>query len=188
MSNGHEDDKIAEFVQLFVATMGASPAPGVPDGMKVGAPSKSGWSEWIAIPSPITQSDLLSIEHSIGSPLPPLFARYLTYKCVLMTNFGILSLPEIRCDQPLKGLNSFFGLMETQPYWRSNGYVPFGDDGDDYGILAFDMKRPTSDGDYPVMYVAPDKMKQQGYRGIQKWNSFSELLDSVKSSLLSYKK
>lgn len=180
-------ERIAKFIDVFLSTRGGF-APGVPQEMSGGPPDEYGWSPWHPIDSPITKEYVASLEQSIGARLPPLFCRYLTYKCLLMTRFGILSLPEIRCDRPSEKFRLFVDLIERQPYWRANGYIPFADDGDDYGILAFDTNRRSADGDCPVMYVAPEAMGQPGYRGVQKWNNFSHLLDDVQASLLSYKK
>jgi hypothetical protein len=179
--------RIEEFVGAFVSTRGGF-APGVPEKMRDGPLEQDGWGRWHPIDSRITDNDIAALEKSIGAPLPPLFREYLTYKCLLMTSFGVLSLPETRCDRPLDDIEGWFAIMETQPYWKANDYVPFGQDGDDYGVLAFDVRRRNSEGDYPIMYVAPEFMDKPGYRGKQKWESFAQLLDFVQADMLSYTK
>lgn len=180
--------RVKEFVHVFLTTMGATSAPGVPEEMRAGPAGPTGWCAWQPIDSPITDEDIAALEQDIGNPLPPLFVEYLTYKCLLMTDFGILSLPEVRFDRPLQEVNEYIGLLNRQSYWRSVGYIPFGQDGDGEGVLAFDTNNCTGDGDYAIMSVDPELMAQIGYIGTKCWNNFSELLDDVQNHLLSFEK
>jgi hypothetical protein len=182
------EQRIEAFVKVFLATMGSTSAPGVPEPMRVGSPDEYGWSAWRPVESPIKEKDIAAIERFIGAKLPPLFKAYLTHKALLMTNFGILSLPEIRSDRPLEDVRAYLNLLATDPYLRSRGYVPFGQEGNGGGPLCFDTKRPNGEGDYPIMYVDHEREREAGYVGVQMWDSFAHLLDDVQRSLLSFRK
>lgn len=174
--------RIDRFIKVFLSSV-APYAPGVPDEMRDGPDDREGWCAWKPVASPVTQDMMQELEDSIGVPLPPLFKAYLTNKCLLMTDFGMLSLPEMRPDEPLEEFQGYLGLYQPGSYWRTQKLLPFGEDGDATGPICFDISQPTVDGDYPVVFVDRERTRQPGYRGEKRWDSFAQMLDAVEEHL-----
>jgi hypothetical protein len=178
--------RIARFVGVFLATMGAAPAGGVPPDMVAGPPNADGWVPWKTVDSPVGDDDIIELEGAFGVQLPPLFRAYLMYKCLLATDFGILALPRTPSDRPLDEMVEVMELINRTPFWRTNKLLPFGYDGNGGGWICFDTARPSQDGDYPIMLVEYDRLAQPGYRGQEAWGSFRSMLDALEAMMLSY--
>lgn len=182
--------RIERFVKVFLDHHGSGPTVSAPPDMVDRPPDESGWVPWQPVDSPVTDEDVLRLEKKVGKPFPPLFRAYLMYKCLLLTDFGgrFVRLPETPSDDPLGELRGQLGIMEEEPFWRANGYVAFGQDGNDAGPVCFDTTRPTGDGDYPIVVVDHERTRSPGYAGRTKWDSFASLLDAMDAQMLSYDK
>ena len=178
-------DRIRRFVDEAFLPRAWDSTSNPPAAMLADGPTGDGWVTWKAVDSPVTDADVFRLEATIGSPLPPLFRAYLMYKCLLMTEFGLVRLPSTPADDPLASVRIYVRLMDEQPYFRPRGLVPFGEDGNDGGPLCFDTSRPTPDGDYPVMFTDHELLPRPGYRGEQRWSGFAELLDVLETDLRS---
>jgi hypothetical protein len=178
-----DQKRIMEFVEISIRT-GATVALGVPPEMADGPTDEYGWTPWKPIDSPVGEKEIFALEAYARAKLPPLFRAYLMYKCLLMTDFGIIRLPSIPSDRPLHDLLLYVRLLETEPYWREHSYLPFGSDGNDGGPICFDTKRPTTDHDYPVVFVDRDLAGRPGYTGVVRWPSFAALLDVLQKRML----
>src|SRR5262245_15401963 len=88
--------RIRRFVDEAFLPRAVTIAVGPPREMIDGEPVGDGWVPWKAVESPVTDEDIADLEAAIGAPLPPLFRAYLMYKCLLMTDFGMVRLPETR--------------------------------------------------------------------------------------------
>jgi hypothetical protein len=134
----------------------------------------------------VTDAEILAIEGVIGAALPPLFRGWLMYKCLLMTDFGTVRLPEVPSDKPLRPFRGFVDILDSQPYFRPRRVVPFGSDGNDVGPLCFDLNRPLPDGDYPVVLFDHELLHRTDYAGEPFADSFASLLDRLEAELLSF--
>jgi hypothetical protein len=179
-------DRIRRFVDEVFLPRAVTIGGDVPLEMIAGPADKFGWVPWKAVDSPVTDADILEVEEVIGAPLPSLFRAYLMYKCLLMTDFGILRLPETPYNHPLGPFLLYVRIMDEQPYFRPRRVVPFGSDDNGVGPLCFDLKRPLADGDYPVLLYDHELLHRPEYAG-RPWSaSFAELLDRVEADLLSF--
>jgi hypothetical protein len=179
-----DQQRIKRFVDVFLAK-GVRIAPRVPPDMVAG-PSRDGdWTPWKAVDSPVDEEDVRRVEGVLGVALPPLFRAYLMHQCLLMTDFGIIRLPQTPSDRPLDEMLGYVRVFVEEPYWGRHGYVPFAYDGNDGGPMCFDTKRPSPENDYPVVFVDHERALQMSYTGEQRWDSFAALLDSLEGDLLS---
>ena len=178
--------RIRRFVDEVFLLRAVTIIPVAPREMIDGPPNSSGWVPWKALDSPVTDADILAIEQVIGAPLPPLFRAWLMYKCLLMTDFGILSLPETPFDDPLRPFRHYVRIMDQQPYFRPRRMVPFGSDGNGVGPLCFDINHPLACGDYPVVLFDHELLHRPAYSGRPFADSFAALLDRVEANMLSY--
>jgi hypothetical protein len=180
-------ERIEQFVATFLATMGSTTAPDVPDDMLASGLGISGWASWRPIKSPITETEISLVENHIGYKLPTLFKIYLSFKCLLMTDFGTVSLPEIRSDLPWQDFENYLGLFQHTQCLRENGYFPFGTDSRNGHSICFDLPSLNTDGDCPILEVDLERTMQLGYTPRIRNPSFSALLDEIEASLLSFK-
>ncbi len=176
--------RIERFVQTFLDTMGSSPAPGVPIEMRVSVPDESEWTQWRPVDSPISEIQLTALESRVNGVLPRLFKDYLIYKCLLMTDFGSVSLPEIRSDAPWKELGSYLDLYEKTPYLTSNRYFPFGNDSRTGTLVCFSLRDLDSTQDCPILDVDLEQARRTDYSPRVRNPSFSTLLDEIETHLL----
>jgi hypothetical protein len=160
--------------------------PGVPTNMIDGPPNSSGWIPWKPILSPVSDAEILDLEAVAGAPFPPLFRGWLMYKCLLMTDFGLLRLPETPSDDPLREIRRLIGIMDSQPCFRPRRVIPFGHDGNDTGPLCFDLNRPLPDGDYPIILYDHELLGDLDYPGELFAESFAALLDLLEADMRSY--
>jgi hypothetical protein len=177
--------RIRHFVDEVFLPRAVTICPGVPGEMVDGPPTASDWIPWKPVHSPVTDGDILAIERVIGSPLPPLFRAWLMYKCLLMTDFGLLELPETPSDNPLHQFRQYVDIMDSQPYFRPRGIVPFASDGNGVGPLCFDLKRPLPDGDYPVVLFDHELLPCPEYTGRPFADSFAALLEMLEADMMS---
>lgn len=178
--------RILQFVDEVFLPRAVLIRPDAPADMIDGAPSESGWVPWKPVPSPVTDADILALEAAAGAPFPPLFRAWLMYKCLLMTDFGDFRLPETPSDDPLGDIAGYLAVMESHPYFRTRGFVPFASDSNDVGPLCFDLNRSRADGDYPVVLFDHELLHRPEYNGQQFADSFSAMLDMAEASMLSY--
>jgi hypothetical protein len=180
--------RIRQFVDDVFLPRAVLLRPGAPPDMIDGPPNKSGWVPWKAVPSPVTDADILALEEVAGAPFPPLFRGWLMYKCLLMTDFGfdLFRLPETPSDDPLGDIRGYIAMMDSQPYFRPRRVVPFASDGDDVGPLCFDLTRPLPNGDYPVVLFDHELLHQPQHSGRPFAESFGGMLDMAEASMLSY--
>jgi hypothetical protein len=181
-------DRIRSFVDEVFLPRAVTIAVEPPAAMVAGDPVDGDWFPWKAVDSPVSDGDILQLEKAIGAPLPPLFRAYLMYKCLLMTDFGILSLPKTPADDPLGAFRRYVVMMDEEPCFRPRGFVPFAQDGNDGGPLNFDVRRPTPQGDYPVIYTDHELLHRPDYQGQQRWASFEELLEALEADMRSFDK
>jgi hypothetical protein len=151
-----------------------------------GPPDESGWVPWKPVPSPVTDADILAVEEGAGAPFPPLFRGWLMYKCLLMTDFGLVRLPETPSDDPLHEIRQYVGIMNSQPYFRPRLVLPFGSDGNDTGPLCFDLARRHPDGDCPVVLFDHELLDRPEYAGRPFADSFAALLDMLEAAMRSF--
>ena len=178
--------RIRQFVDEVFLPRAVLECPGTPPDMIDGLADESGWIPWKAVPSPVTDSDILALEAAAGAPFPPLFRAWLMYKCLLMTDFGVFRLPETPSDDPLREIAGYIGIMDSQPYFRPRGVVPFASDSNDVGPLCFDINRPLSDGDYPVVLFDHELLDRPEYIGRPFADSFGAMLEMAEASMRSY--
>jgi hypothetical protein len=178
--------RIHHFVDKVFLPRAVMIRPSVPAAMVDGSPNSDGWVPWKAIESPVTDEDISLFEGNIGATLPPLFRAYLMYKCLLMTDFGIVRLPEIPADYPLEPFGQLLGLLEDNSNLRHRRLVPFAQDGNDAGPLCFDVGRRLPDGDCPVLLMDHELYDQPDYSGLVLAGSFAELLDRIEKDMLSF--
>jgi SMI1 / KNR4 family (SUKH-1) len=179
--------RIRHFVDEVFLPRAVMITPGGPPDMIDGSPNASGWRPWKPVENPVTDADILEIEQVIGASLPPLFRAWLMYKCLLLTDFGILSLPETPSDDPLGAFWVYVQILDDRESWaRPRRVVPFGSDGNGVGPLCFDLNHPLPDGDYPVLLFDHELFHRPEYMGRPFCDSFASLLDMVEASLLSY--
>lgn len=123
---------------------------GIPLDMVFG-PIVSGEARWTTIPSTVTEAEVVAFEHLLGGPLPPLFHLYLTCRHHLVQHlFGdpVLLWPTLPSDAQLLRLSS---LVEGNAVLVRHGYAPFAQYAEGYGVLSFDLRRRTADGECPVV-------------------------------------
>lgn len=178
--------RILHFVDDVFLPRAVMTRPGVPADMVDGPPDASGWVPWKPVPSPVEDADILAVESAIGAALPPLFRALLMYKCLLMTDFGTVQLPELPSDDPLRAFRRYMRLLDSQPDFRLRRVVPFGSDGNGVGPLCFDLTRPLPDGDFPVVLFDHELLHQPDYAGRPFADSFASLLDRLQAELLSF--
>lgn len=158
-----------------------------PKEMEDGPWGEGGWWCWKPCESPVTAGDILELEEKIGAPLPPLFRAWFMYKCVLMTDFGWIRLPDVISDDPFQWMWLNVEMMDSQAeYFRGRNIVPFADDGNDAGPVCFDLTRPLPDGDYPVLLFDHEMLDRPDYKGIEIAASFSDLLQKIEDGILEF--
>ena len=182
--SSENQDRIRQFVNVF-AERCTDVAVVVPEDMKSGKHDAEGWTPWKPIDSPIGDEQLLALEDEVGVSFPPLFRAYLMYKCLLMTDFAVI-FPETPSNAPLEKLRQHLALWESELFFKERSLVPFAYDADDAGPVCFDIGRQNSVGDCPIVRVDRGRMQDASYDGETIAASFSELLDSIESELLSY--
>ncbi|MES2568615.1 MAG: SMI1/KNR4 family protein [Verrucomicrobiota bacterium] len=178
--------RIRQFVDEVFLPRAVLLRPGAPVDMVDGPPDASGWVPWKPVPSPVTDADILAVEHVAGAPFPPLFRGWLMYKCLLMTDCGLVRLPETSSDDPLHQIREYVGIMDSQPYFRPRRVLPFGSDGNDVGPLCFDLSRPRPDGDYPVILFDHKLLHRPEYAERPFADSFGALLDMLEADMRSF--
>ena len=156
----------------------------VPPVMRNGPRTEEGWWPWRAVDSPVRPNDVLRLEARAGAAFPPLFRAYLTYKCLLMTEFCV-ALPETPFNQPLERLEEILQLRGV-PYFQQNGLLPFGTAPSGAGPACFDVHRRDRNGDCPIVFVDLPRVVEEGYRAPRMFASFAELVDCIEHELLSY--
>ena len=119
--SGDDEIRIERFIRWFISHSGAGPAVVVPLDMRNGEPNSDGWIPWIPVENPLNEQAVSLIEIQIGYPLPSLFKCYLTYKCLLMTDF-VVCLPQTPSSDPLKEFEDWIGLFESEPFFKENKY------------------------------------------------------------------
>jgi hypothetical protein len=183
MISAQDQARIKRFVSVFLEK-GVRIAPGVPSNMVNGPPFDGDWIPWKPIESPVTENDVARLEAMTGVRFPPLFRAYLMYQCLLMTDFGIIRLPQLPSDRPLEDVMGYMRVFNEETYWRVHGYVPFAYDGNDGGRMCFDTKRPDAQNDYPIVFVDHERAVSINYVGEQRWSSFAALLDTLENDML----
>lgn len=178
--------RIEKFVTTFLRTMGATTAPGVPQAMLASEPNERGWAAWKAIPSPISSLSVEELQQRIGHKLPSLFTEYLTYKCLLMTDFGLVTLPEIRSDSPLREVDRYAQVYSQNQYLHTNQFFPFGKDSRTGHWVCFELSKMDSEGDCPILDIDAERIGQNKYVPKLRNPSFASLLDEIESLLLSH--
>jgi hypothetical protein len=178
--------RIRRFVDEVFLPRAVTITPGGPADMLDGPPDASGWRSWKPLDSPVTDADMLDLEAVIGEPLPSLFRAWLMYRCLLMTDFGPVRLPDTPSDDPLGPFRRYVALMDSQPYFRPRRVVPFGSDGNGVGPLCFDLARRLPDGDCPVVLFDHELLHRPEYAGRPFADSFVALLDRLEADMLSY--
>jgi hypothetical protein len=181
----NDQDRIAQFVDLFLKTMGATSAPGVPPEMKVDAFDESEWTAWRPIPSRITPLELEQIEASLGFALPNLFRCYLLHRCLLMTDLGLIALPEIRSDRPLEDLLRYVQVFRTTSFLQIRRFFPFATDSRTGDLLCFDVN-VRDPNQAPIYLVDPERLTDETYEPPLRNPSFASLLDELEVHLRSY--
>lgn len=175
--------RIERFVRVFLERC-TDVSVVVPPEMQNGPPTADGWWPWKAVDSPVRPEDVLRLEARVGGAFPPLFRAYLTYKCLLMTEFCV-SLPETPFDRPLEQLEALLALRSTA-FFTKRGLLPFGTDPEGAGPACFDLTCRGDDGDCPVVLVDLGRVSEPEYGGQFAFGSFAELLDCIEEELLSY--
>ncbi len=179
-------ERVRYFVDDVFLPRAVTVSPSVPAAMVNGPPDASGWIPWKPVPSPVADHDILALEERIGDALPPAFRGWLMYKCLLMTDFGLLTLPETPCDVPLEDFVGHLDAMDSQPYFSSRNIIPFAHDGNDVGPLCFDLSRRRADGDCPVRLYDHELLPDTTYNGEPFADSFDALLCTIATDMLSY--
>ena len=178
------DDKIKYFIDEIILPR-ANPLPGVPEHLR-GDWNQDDWYSWIAIDSPVKDEDLDEIEVKLNIKFPGLFRDYFLYKQIIDGDYGIVCLPDMLPENPLKELRSEVSMFLEDEFFKINSLLPFGRDGNDGGPLCFKIDQPTSQGDYPIYFVDHSYMNIPNYSCEKKWESFESLIEFIIKDKLSY--
>ena len=143
------------------------------------------------VPSPIDESMVREHEDLIGARLPPLFRAYLMAASLTYTDFYVGQLPSTHPDRPFEWVERWSIEKMEQPFYRSNRrLIPFTHGPADMSDLCFDIERPDSEGDFPIIKVSglrnfkavawPDR----NYERCRVFRSFSAYLEYLHESLV----
>ena len=185
MSPSEAQEYIAYFIDEVVMPR-ANPLPGVPPELRGTWSSADGWFSWIAVPSPVTEDDLDSLEKRVGAKLPTLFRAYFLYKLILDGDFSLASLPAMHPENPLAELESQIAIVTDCSWLSEQSFLPIGQDGNDGGPICFKTVEPTPTGDYPIYFADHERLGDLNYAGERRWTSFAELLYSIEADILAY--
>jgi len=184
--NMKPEEKIIRFVDNVVLP-NASPLPGVPEELRDGNYASEGWYSWTAIPSTINNDDLNIISDQIGFRFPQLFKEYFAYKVILDGDFGLVRFPDMSPSDVLKGLRTQLELYYQFEFFKDASLVPFAQEGNDGGPLCFKIDEPTEDGDFPIYFIDHERLKEDGYKGVKRWDSFSGMLQDIEADIMRYR-
>ncbi len=128
--------------------------PMIPIELYDGEPDESGFVRWKPIDSPISASLIVKMEDFLQTKLPPTFVQYLTYKSTDYLDIYAGHLPPIPPYRPLHWLEWSEKVSSLQPFYGNKPYlIPFVPGIAGAGYLCFDTRRPTGDGEFPVVMV-----------------------------------
>src|SRR5262245_34243121 len=117
-------DKLTNLLDLFLTSRFYRPLPAVlseseaelarkmpghrfelvPPEMLAGPPDTAGLAPWVPIESPLSESLVAGIERFLRVRLPPLFKRYLSFKCLLSMDLYEATLPDVDPQRPFAWL------------------------------------------------------------------------------------
>jgi hypothetical protein len=143
MSSGFAREKDRRRLEAFVEDFRKSPYAVGDDG------------EPVAIyPSPIDETMVHDHENLLGTSLPPLFGAYLLGSCLPDTDLYVGQLPPIVPDRPFTWVDRWsIGKMDQPFYRRNERLIPFTHGPADCSDLCFDIFRPDTTGEYPIIKV-----------------------------------
>ncbi|CZF80599.1 hypothetical protein GCE9029_02084 [Grimontia celer] len=173
---------VKELVDTFLGTSGDGYALNVPADMRIGNVDDDGWCEWKSTDSSVTSEDIQAIEDGLGFKLPLLLSEYLTYKCLLMTDFSV-RLPQTPCDNPLFEFMEYVTLYNEK--FKSLDLFPFAYDENDAGPICLDIRGFHTNESAVVVYDYTYAGDPE-YRGDLAWPDLKELFLHMISELKQY--
>ncbi len=142
-------DHVRRFVdELAVPRRG--PLPCVPKSHRVDPSDESEWTEWLALPSPVTGQHLDALETEFDILMPSVLRQYFTHIQMLDGDFGLIRMPDMDANSPLSGLQQQIAIINSHDIFREQGYLPFVQDGNDGGPLCFKCDEQKRVADAPV--------------------------------------
>ena len=178
-----------EYVRQFVdevAIPRRNPLPGVPESFRVDPSDDSEWTEWLAMPSPVTDRQLDAIESEFQILMPSVLREYFSHIQLLDGDFGMISMPHMRPPDPLSDLRHQIEIVNSHDIFQRRSMLPFAQDGNDGGPLCFQCANDTRVLDAPVFFLDHELLNNDTYQGERRWNSFVEMLTAVAEDLISY--
>ena len=128
-----------------------------------GKDNGEGWTEWIPIPSTVTESELAELEQRIGYPLPDAYKLFLQYKFFYELMIDNVSFNNHIAGSWQEGLLDLVLHSYPKEWFVDKGYIPFANY-DDWGLLCFDagkQQTPESSGtNYAVCLWDHEKPQQ----------------------------
>jgi len=129
---------------------------------------------WKAIPSKITNEEILRLENDLKCKLPKSYKEFLQYKY-----FMELHLPDIAIrihnilpDSKLENLRYMNLEVNVPEEIIEKGYFYFGDFSD-YGLLVFDTNKLKEENEFEVIFMMHDDFESKYIYA----NSFTELMN-----------
>lgn len=180
------DPRIVRFVDEILLPR-RNLAVGVPSSLRPDPDNQDEWSDWVAIDSTVTVSDLLDLQSKFQISLPSLYLDYFRYKQIYDGDQGIIRLPDMKPPDALADLRKLISFCrEHFAGTKRERYVAFADDGNDGGPLCFNLDEPTSDDDFAVYFVDHELLGDASYAGERWYDGFASVLLAIEQDRLSY--
>lgn len=138
----------------------------VPMDMRNGEVDEEGWVDWKIVDSTITMQEIEVIEQQYQITYPELYKQFLMAYHYVELQFrnikegdgykGDCAFIEMPSLATTSKLNEVVNLIENWDPMLLAGYLPFAVGEDSQGPVCFDLRNPTEQGDYPVVWVLHD--------------------------------
>lgn len=142
----------------------------VPMDMRNGEVDEEGWIGWRIVDSTITLEQIKVIEQQYQFEYPELYRQFLLAYHYVELQFknikegssykgdcAFIEMPRLATGE---GLSEVISLIENWHPMLLAGYLPFAVGEDEQGPICFDLRNPSKQGDYPVVWVLHDYLHQ----------------------------
>ena len=146
--------------------------------MKGSEKDEEGWIEWKPIRGTLEESSYHQIEKNLGALFPQSFINWHKSFFFLDGDCSILRLPYSNPSQPLEEIKRHLNWFIPEQLIPQKIY-PFGDEGNDIGLLIFDGRKSAADNEFPIRFY--DNEYGGDLNGLSEiiFSSFTKLLECV---------
>lgn len=150
----------------------------IPIEMMSSKKDESGWFEWKCIPGTLTNDDYKQIERQYNAQFPISFIAWHKLYFFPRVDCSLLRLPGSLPTKPLEEITNYFEWDISEELIRE-GFVPFGDEGNDAGPLVFDTRTQIEPNEFPIRFYDHEYCGDMDGVSDIIFSSFPKLLECI---------